>query len=757
MLLDKRKAHMFDSRDAPVPTSPDQDTNFIRHPAPEKSPGPSSGTLSLKKTLQSQEVYDASSSSSVSSSPSMSILLKGVSLDPPPMSSTCRLDRWAKELSSTVSTDSRLNLGHDHKFRVAAWRSLWKRDHSSSGSRDDFLHRSVVPSMHYQKSLPRLGIPKLEDTIRRYLAAQKPLLDDDHFQTTEKLAQDFLTGEGKSLQEDLLAQDKSNNHTSYISGPWFDMYLSARQPVVLNFNPFMSFNPDPRSEYNEQLVRASNMVCSAVRFMKTLRAGLLAPEVFHLNPAKSDTDAFKRLIRWVPPSLSWYGAYMLNAYPLDMSQYFCLFNSSRIPKPGRDELFTDEEGRHLLVMRRGHMYVFDIVDRSGNLVEPAQIQSQLKYVLSDQTPAPAFPVGVLTSENRDVWAGLRDKLVAAGNSEDLRVVDSAVFCLCLDDVSLSDPVHVSHNMLHGDGCNRWYDKSFSVILSRDGNAAINFEHSWGDGVAVLRFQNEIFKDTTERPLVHPGPAPAPAAVRRLDFKLDGELEEAIKKAKANFDSAVSELSIDAMQFKRGGKEQLKKSKLSPDAIAQLAFQMGFLRQYGQTVATYESCSTAAFKHGRTETIRPATAFTKRCSHAFVREAGKHSVAELQAMLQQCSKYHGQLTKEAAMGQGFDRHLFALRYLAGSKGRPLHSLYTDPAYAAINHNILSTSTLTSPAVNLGGFAPVVPDGFGVGYGVHDDWIGCNVSSYPARDVRRFLECVHKSLEDIFCVVEGKSLS
>lgn len=109
------------------------------------------------------------------------------------------------------------------------------------------------------------------------------------------------------------------------------------------------------------------------------------------------------------------------------------------------------------------------------------------------------------------------------------------------------------------------------------------------------------------------------------------------------------------------------------------------------------------------------------------------------------------------GQGFDRHLFALRHLASSAGQPLPGLYADPAYAAINHNILSTSTLTSPAVSLGGFAPVVPDGFGVGYGIHDDWIGCNVSSYPTRNVNEFLQCVHKSLEDIFSVLEGKALS
>lgn len=91
-------------------------------------------------------------------------------------------------------------------------------------------------------------------------------------------------------------------------------------------------------------------------------------------------------------------------------------------------------------------------------------------------------------------------------------------------------------------------------------------------------------------------------------------------------------------------------KLSTDAMVQLAFQMAFLRQYGQTVATYESCSTAAFRHGRTETIRPATIHTKKCSQAFVQHPGQHSVEQLRAMLHECSNYHGQLTREAAMGE-----------------------------------------------------------------------------------------------------------
>lgn len=634
------------------------------------------------------------------------------------------------------------------------------RPFSTGSGPDEYLQHSIVPTMHYQDSLPRLPIPKLEDTMKRYLSAQKPLLDDNHFRKTEELCKSFESGVGRELHAHLLAQDKQNKHTSYISGPWFDMYLTARDSVVLNFNPFIAFNPDPKPEYNDQLTRATNMTVSAVRFLKTLRAGLLEPEVFHLNPAKSDTDAFKRLIRLVPSSLSWYGAYLVNAYPLDMSQYFRLFNSTRLPKPSRDELFTDAKARHLLVLRKGHFYVFDVLDRDGNMVNPSEIQAHLQFILSDNSPVPEFPLAYLSSENRDVWAGLRQELVQGGNEETLRKVDSAVFCLCLDDFPVKDLTHLSHAMLHGDGTNRWFDKSFNLIVARDGTAAINFEHAWGDGVAVLRFFNEVFRDSTQTPAITPESRPAAtdssATVQKLSFKLSDALKAGIAAAKEKFDAAMKTLTVDSIQFERGGKEFLKKQKLSPDAVAQLAFQMAFLRQYGQTVATYESCSTAAFKHGRTETIRPASVFTKRCSEAFVREPSQHSMGELQHMMAECSRYHGQLAKEAAMGQGFDRHLFALRYLATARGITLPELYLDPAYQQINHNILSTSTLNSPAVRVGGFAPVVPDGFGIAYAVHDDWIGCNVSSYSGRNAREFLRCVHKGLEDMFDALEGKAI-
>lgn len=64
------------------------------------------------------------------------------------------------------------------------------------------------------------------------------------------------------------------------------------------------------------------------------------------------------------------------------------------------------------------------------------------------------------------------------------------------------------------------------------------------------------------------------------------------------------------------------------------------------------------------------------------------------------------------GQGFDRHLFALRKLAEAKGQN-PALFGDPGYRTMIYDILSTSTLPDPSVLIGGFGPVVPDGFGIG--------------------------------------------
>ena len=108
-----------------------------------------------------------------------------------------------------------------------------------------------------------------------------------------------------------------------------------------------------------------------------------------------------------------------------------------------------------------------------------------------------------------------------------------------------------------------------------------------------------------------------------------------------------------------------------------------------------------------------------------------------------------------LGQGFDRHLFGLRHTAEKLMKiETPAIFKDPAFQVMNHIILSTSTLASHAVNFGGFAPVVPDGFGVGYGVREEGVGCNITSYANRDVSQLKDAIMLSLRDIYTVLEGK---
>uniref|UniRef100_A0A8D2JCE0 Choline/carnitine acyltransferase domain-containing protein n=1 Tax=Varanus komodoensis TaxID=61221 RepID=A0A8D2JCE0_VARKO len=241
------------------------------------------------------------------------------------------------------------------------WRTVGQPEGIVSEQDTDhhFVHRSTIPTMHFQPSLPRLPIPKLEDTINRYLAAQKPLLNDEQYRNTEKIAREFENGEGKFIHRDLLEHDRINKHTSYISEPWYDMYLSARDPIVFNSNPFIALNPDPKPGYNNQIVRATNLVVSSLKFLNSLKNDYLRPDIYYVNRKWGQSKIFKHFIRILPPTLSWYGAYLVNAYPLDMSQYKFLFNSTRIPNLSKDTLFTSEFARHLLVMRNGHLYVFE--------------------------------------------------------------------------------------------------------------------------------------------------------------------------------------------------------------------------------------------------------------------------------------------------------------------------------------------------------------------------------------------------------------
>ena len=195
------------------------------------------------------------------------------------------------------------------KNNIVCQKFIQQRNFTKKNIKDvnyQYLQRSKLPTMHFQKSLPRLPIPELPKTGERYLKALRPLLNDNQFEEAQQRTNHFVNKEGKVLQENLIAKDKRNKHTSYISEYWFDLYLRERVALPINYNPMIVFQNDVRPEYNDQLIRSTNILITAVRFMLSLREQILEPEVYHLNPKKSDTPLFRNFTRMLPEAISWY-------------------------------------------------------------------------------------------------------------------------------------------------------------------------------------------------------------------------------------------------------------------------------------------------------------------------------------------------------------------------------------------------------------------------------------------------------------------
>jgi carnitine O-palmitoyltransferase 2 len=118
--------------------------------------------------------------------------------------------------------------------------------------------------MHFQRSLPRLPVPDLKLTCQRYLKAQLPLLSKNDYMKTKKNVEHFEQNDGIVLQEMLKKKDSLNKNTSYITEDWFNMYLSDRSPLPINYNPLLVFKRSD-NEYNHQLLRSTNLLISSLR------------------------------------------------------------------------------------------------------------------------------------------------------------------------------------------------------------------------------------------------------------------------------------------------------------------------------------------------------------------------------------------------------------------------------------------------------------------------------------------------------------
>ena len=132
-------------------------------------------------------------------------------------------------------------------------------------------------------------------------------------------------------------------------------------------------------------------------------------------------------------------------------------------------------------------------------------------------------------------------------------------------------------------------QSVSIIFSNNGLAGINFEHAWGDGVAIMRFFDDLLNDNFKNAYVTDDNVHSfDVNVQEINFSTSDDIKETIKIAKSQHFSHVDSLEFRPFRREGFGKIDCKRAKIGPDALMQLAFQISHLNMKGRASDKNES-------------------------------------------------------------------------------------------------------------------------------------------------------------------------
>lgn len=548
-----------------------------------------------------------------------------------------------------------------------------------------------------ENGLPRVPLPSLDETCERFLTWCAPLLTEPELAATEAAVTTFRRpdGPGPRLHAALEAYDAQPGVHSWLDTFWPARYLGRRDRIALNANFFFLFQDSGQ----EQVDRAAGLIASAVDYKLRL-----------------DQER-------VPPVVQ-------RGRPLSMEQNKFLFSATRIPGAAQDTVrapYSDEwpgpsQARHIIVFFRGTMFRMDVIGPDDRPHTLDDLTAGLRGIVKAGAgrAEPDTSVGHLTTKARAEWAASRAALLAChpGNAAALDEVETALFCVCLEDFTPRDTTDACDHLLHGDSGNRWFDKAVSLIVFADGSAGINVEHCGLDGTTILSFVDDMLGVSAEEHSNRSGALPQGVpAVRSVEFVLDGALRADIRSAADSFASYAANTATCTLSFDDFGVDRAKSLRISPDAFVQMAYQLAHKRAKGLTGATYESIATRQYRRGRTEAMRVVTPEVLRFVAAM--EDPALDTAARRAAFRTAAEKHVERAKECQSGQAPEQHLWELQLIQKRRGAELGvteplSLYETPGWLKMRDDYLSTSSAPSVNIQYFGFGSTSEQCIGVAY-------------------------------------------
>ncbi len=579
--------------------------------------------------------------------------------------------------------------------------------------------------MRDEPGLPRLVYRDLDRLCRKYLEWVDPLQHDNAARFKTRLAvEKFSTpgGTGSEAQKKLERLMAAGDDFQRLIPYWNEWYLADRMSLPLFSNPFYLLDLPPAG----QAAQAARLVFSACAFYLSLEGGEMDPD-------------------------------LLKGDALCMEQYRCMFGTARSPRSGKDVFVGIRGGgrfadppRHIVVINRGVYFRIKVIDDSGRILAQEILEHKFREILRKNI-FDLFPVGALTTLERDRWAKTRDLLLATEpeNGKALDEIESSIFTLSLDESVPKNRDEAARVFLHGNPRARWFDKAIQIIVCSNGVGGINFEHSHIDGSPMSRLVRFL-----TGPIEDPASADFETTIQVLEFRLSDTIRKEINAA-CNEHKAIGQTNlIKSLDFEPFGKGMIKSLKFSPDAFIMVGLQLAQQRTWGYCRSIFESVMLRSFFRGRTEAMRPIS----RQSIDFVMAMDNKvvSVSRKREALLEAGREHVDRIRKCLYGEGVENHLQTL-LLLWKREYPeadVPDIFLDRAWHDLTNNVFSTSTTDVEGLELGGYGQPVPEGFTFRFLKKENFLRFFISckSDLKDELDEFSLQVVRSLEDIKCILE-----
>ncbi|KAJ5368689.1 Highly reducing polyketide synthase sdnO [Penicillium cataractarum] len=576
----------------------------------------------------------------------------------------------------------------------------------------------------YAKDLPKQPLMDLDEALSSISKSTRHFATEEEYtalcQAIEKFGQPGSMG--RQMYEKLVNMSSDPKVDNWMVDFLTDATFLRKRFSLVPLSSFFATHHDAAVPH-PQAERAALIATTAFRFKEAVDAGTLEPHwYFHI--------------------------------PSCMDSWQWLFNTTREPQLEVDRMRKYPGNDYCVVLRRGH--VFKVALKNGSeAVSYSSIKAHFDMIL-ESVQDEGFWTSILTNDNRDSWATLRQKLISMNdaNAACIQVIEQAAFVICLDDGTPTTSSERIRRAYLGDGFNRWNDKGLQFIIFENGSSGYQVEHTMIDGLTVHRM-NEWIHESIHAHI----PSQTSGHTNGTANGFHPVLEEYTLTTTPNIDEHILVVRDEHLKTTSGreygyltlshfGKDFLAEHGCPIKSVFDVTIQLASKLYFGHNPASWEPMSMAHFHKGRTEIFQgvlPSVA--QFCDSA---TDGDVPATQRREMLIRAANEYTAGLQNSGKGNNYFRLMTVLEGMWPA-GEELAPLFTDPVWLRTYPRFIM-SGLTDGGSLDSAFALIDPEGVWICYSIGEKEARFSIVG-PTGNVSRFEKVLDEATALVKTLVES----